>query len=575
MQKSIQSKTFWAGLVVGILAALGGIILVRTGGPVPQRAVLAEIQGEALTQEALRRRVGPFLIPVENDEYRVFQQGVEEWVQNRLLEKEAKAEGVALEELYRKEIWSRVQVSYETVLRHYNQHRELYPNQSLDQIVPFVTQELRNQEYVRVKEEYLKGLRKKYQVKVYLKKPASFVEGLALPPSPGARPVPAEGQGIPPAPAFPKPAEIGKGLFPSKGPENAAITLMEFSDFHCPFCKRIAPTLEKVLANYPGKVRLVFRHYPLSQTPGAGSFLTHEAAACAHEQGKFWEFHDAVFASEKPPQEADLETIAQKLGLDLPKFQDCLKGGKFASQVESDRVEGNRKGVQGTPTVFVNDQVVAGALPYEYFTNVIEGILDPSKAKPSAALPNPVPGPQPGVPSAVRFDDLEGRPAIGPKNAPITLVEFSDFYCPFCKRATPTIEQLMKNYEGKIRRIWRHYPLSFHVGSERVHEASECAYEQGKFWQFHDKVFEKQGSPLDDPALLDLAKEVGLNKKKFEKCLKGGKYKDLIQKDISKGNQAGVNGTPAFFVNGQLVSGAQPYENFDRIVKSELVHSQD
>jgi protein-disulfide isomerase len=174
----------------------------------------------------------------------------------------------------------------------------------------------------------------------------------------------------------------------------------------------------------------------------------------------------------------------------------------------------------------------------------------------------------------VSFKDLDGRPSFGPKNAKVTLVEFSDFHCPFCKRVNPTLEQLMKNYQGKIRRIWRQYPLPMHAGADRTAEASECANEQDKFWEYHDKLFEVQGaSSFDEASLMSLAEQAGLNKKKFEKCLASGKHKDLIQKEIEAGNQAGVRGTPAVFVNGRLVSGAQPYENFDRIVQSELAKS--
>ncbi len=417
------------------------------------------------------------------------------------------------------------------------------------ELIPLLAEELKQDQYVRLKEDYLNKLRGEFGGRAVLPLPAA--------PSPAA-----------PTPTAPIPQKAlpVPDSAPSRGPKDAPITLMEFSDFHCPFCKRLSPTLDQLVQNYPGKVRRVFRHYPLPMHPGADR--THMASACANEQGKFWEYYDGIFALPGAPQEADLQTIAQNVGLDTKRFQECLTSNKYQNLVQQEVAEGSQKGVQGTPTVFVNDQMVPGAYPYEHFSNLIEGILDPSKAV--AAPPAPAPAAPPAPAQPVKFDDLEGRPSLGPKNAPVTVVEFSDFHCPFCKRVTPTVEQLMNSYEGKIRRVWRHYPLSMHRGADRTHEASECAHEQGKFWQYHDKIFETLGSARDDNALTQIAVETGLNKDKFEKCLTSGKYKELIQKEIAAGSQSGVQGTPAFFINGKPLSGAQPYENFDQLVKSEL-----
>lgn len=561
------SKAFVAGFIGGAFVTLALSIFVRLAAAPRQTGILAEVGGQTLTREELQKNVATDLIPVENDEYRILARGVEAWRDTRLLEKEAKAQGVTLEELYRKEVWSRVQVSYEDALAYYNKNRELY-NEPFEKMSPLMVQELRRAKYAEAKEKYLVTLAEKYQAKTYLKKPKSYVEGLTLPPPllPAAVGKEAPSPG---APAGPVEANSKIGEPPSRGPASALITISEFADLHCHFCKKVAPTLDKLLKNYPGKLKLIWRHFPLSTTPGAGSFLTHEASVCAQEQGKFWEFHDRVFALQDAPSASDLETIEKNIGLDQTKFQECLKSARYQPFLQEELNEGRRKGVSGTPTLFVNDKMVAGAYPYEHFVNVIEGILHPDKA---AALP-PTSAPTPAPQAVVKFDDLEGRPGLGPKDAPITLVEFSDFHCPFCKRVTPTLEELMKNYPGKIRRVWRQYPLSMHAGADRTAQASECANEQGKFWGYHDKLFGTQGGPRDDAALLNLAKQAGLDKKKFEKCLMSGKYKDLVQKEISKGNQVGVNGTPAVFVNGKLISGAQPYENFDQVVKNELKKS--
>ncbi len=373
----------------------------------------------------------------------------------------------------------------------------------------------------------------------------------------------------PPAAAQAQPAPSNAVKFddldgrPSLGPKNAQITIVEFSDFFCPFCKRISPTMDQLMAKYAGKIRRVWRHYPLSMH--AGSDRAHEASECASDQGKFWEYHAKLFENQgQYGNEEALKQLAKTLGLKQDAFEKCLKDGKYKQLVQNEVAKGNQVGVDGTPVFFVNGQMVAGAYPFEYFTNIIDGILS---GKPVAAQAPAAPS---GPPAPVKFDDLDGRPFMGTQNAPITLVEFSDFHCPFCKRVEPTIDQLMKNYSGKIKKVWRHYPLPMHAGAAHTHEASECAAQQGKFWQYHAKLFETQGEQRDEAALLKYAKEVGLNEAAFHQCLSSGKAKAIVEKDIAKGNQVGVQGTPAVFVNGQLVSGSQPYESFDRIIQSEL-----
>lgn len=356
-------------------------------------------------------------------------------------------------------------------------------------------------------------------------------------------------------------------LVPSRGPMSAPIVIQEFADFHCGFCKKASPTMNKILQNYPDKVRLVFRHHPLSVTPGQGSFLTHEAAACAHQQGKFWPFAEAVFAFEKLPSAADLDAIAQKTGLNTAAFKQCVQSGTYREFIKSEVESGKASGISGTPAFIINGQLFSGAQPYESYETIIKDIL-------SGKIPSGGTAPKPAAPATpppvVKIEDLDGRPSVGPKNAPVTLVIFSDFHCPFCEKLEDSISQVMKNYEGKVRKVWRHYPLPFHAGADRTHQASECAHEQGKFWEYHDAIFAAPAAPSNDQGLADLAGQIKLDRKKFEKCLADGKYVDLVKKEIEKGSQYGVRGTPATFVNGRLVSGAQPYEAFDKAIKDEL-----
>jgi protein-disulfide isomerase len=159
---------------------------------------------------------------------------------------------------------------------------------------------------------------------------------------------------------------------------------------------------------------------------------------------------------------------------------------------------------------------------------------------------------------------------LGNNRAPVTLVEYSDFQCPFCKRHYPVLKQVLANYKNKVRIIYKHFPLSnIHPLAQKAAEASECASEQGKFWEMHDKIFENQES-LSLDALKQWAKDLKLDSNKFNSCLDSGTYAQKVQQDYQEGVTKGVQGTPATFVNGQLISGAVPYENFSSIIDQLL-----
>ena len=160
-------------------------------------------------------------------------------------------------------------------------------------------------------------------------------------------------------------------------------------------------------------------------------------------------------------------------------------------------------------------------------------------------------------------------PARGPPSAPVTLVEFSDFQCPFCGKAHDTVEQVMQTYAGKVKLVFRHFPLDFHKNAEKAAEASMCANEQGKFWEYHDVLFKNQQT-LEVPQLKDHAKDVGLDTASFSACLDSGKYKKAIDEDMAAGQRVGVTGTPAFFVNGVMINGAQPFDEFKKVIDQEL-----
>jgi protein-disulfide isomerase len=164
-------------------------------------------------------------------------------------------------------------------------------------------------------------------------------------------------------------------------------------------------------------------------------------------------------------------------------------------------------------------------------------------------------------------------PSKGPADAKITIVEFSDFECPFCVRAEETVTQVLQKYDGKVRLVYRDFPLPFHPHAAKAAEAARCAGDQSKYWQMHEKLFANQKA-LEPDALKRYAKDLGLDAAKFDKCLDGGEKAKAVADDRKAGEEVGVTGTPAFFINGVLVSGAQPLEAFTQVIDAELKSPQ-
>jgi protein-disulfide isomerase len=160
-------------------------------------------------------------------------------------------------------------------------------------------------------------------------------------------------------------------------------------------------------------------------------------------------------------------------------------------------------------------------------------------------------------------------PSRGPDNAKVTIVEFSDFQCPFCGRAHDTVEEVMSAYAGKVRLVFRQFPLEFHENAPKAAEAALCANEQSKFWDYHDVLFKNQ-QKLKVEDLKAHAASMGLDAAKFNECLDSGRMAAVVKEDQAAGSKVGVNGTPAFFINGTMLSGAQPLEEFKKVIDAEL-----
>jgi protein-disulfide isomerase len=165
-------------------------------------------------------------------------------------------------------------------------------------------------------------------------------------------------------------------------------------------------------------------------------------------------------------------------------------------------------------------------------------------------------------------------PVLGSTAAPVTIVEFSDFQCPFCQSVAPTLKRVRETYGDKVRIVWKDYPLTqIHPQAFKAGEAAHCAGEQGKYWEYHDRLFANQQA-LQADSLKKYAADLGLDTAKFNACVDTSKYGDRVREGVAQGSRLGVNSTPTVYINGRMLSGAQPYEAFVAIIDEELSRTQ-
>jgi len=391
----------------------------------------------------------------------------------------------------------------------------------------------------------------------------------------------------PSRPADPSVFKVPLEDSPRKGSDDALVTIVEFSDYQCPFCSRAHATVQQLQKDYGNKVRVVMKQNPLSFHPRAKPAAM--AAMAAGEQGKYWEFHDLLFANNKQLEDADLEKYATQIELDMARWKKDLTNPKFQQIVDRDQALAGQLGANGTPAFFINGRLLSGAQPIDNFKAIINEELTKAETMVKGGLkPNQVyaaiieKGQTRAAPpqqdrqqpaTAYRKVDVPAEaPAFGPKNAKVTIVEWSDFECPFCSRVAPTLAKIKEQYGKEVRVVFRHQPLPFHQSAKLAAEASMAAHEQGKFWEMHDKLFSNQKA-LSRPSLEKYAEELRLDMGKFRQALDSGKFRAAIEADSSAGSAVGANGTPTFFINGRQFVGAQPFESFKSAIDEELARA--
>lgn len=212
--------------------------------------------------------------------------------------------------------------------------------------------------------------------------------------------------------------------------------------------------------------------------------------------------------------------------------------------------------------------LLVGILIFSVALNIY--LLAKSEGPKTAALtaketPSLSPSPGQPAPAIQSFDITPDNHVRGNFDAPITLVEFSDFECPFCQRHFITLQKILADYPQKVRLVYKQFPLSIHPNAQKAAEASECTAEQGKFWEYHDKLFENQTAFSTDN-FKKWAQQLNLNQTQFNNCLDSNKYYQKVQNDFKEGTAKDVQGTPTTFINGRPLVGAQPYDAIKQII---------
>ena len=373
--------------------------------------------------------------------------------------------------------------------------------------------------------------------------------------------------------------------------DDALVTIMEFSSFQCPHCARGASTLADLLEKYPDEVRVVFKHFPLG-------FQEHSepasrAAVAAGNQDKFWEMYDLLYENQRSlGSDGIFERLAEEIGLNMGRFNSDFEDPATAKIVEDSQAEGRSAGIRGTPGFLINGIKETGAQPLQVFERHVEqqveiakqirddenlsgnelyaAIVEHNKEEAGSAAPSPQP--EADEPDTIDEDALSVGDSFvkGDPDAPVTIYEFSSFQCPFCARAADTLADVLDEYEGDVRLVYKNFPLAFQAQSEPAARAAVAAGQQDRFWEMYEALYENQSDFGDSDLWENLAQEIGLNMDQFRSDFESDAVAEQVSAEQEEGASVGVQGTPAFFINGEELTGAQPIERFRQVIDGHL-----
>ncbi len=343
-------------LFIAVALTAGGLVACTAdpGTSAGDPSVVARVGSEAITQGQLDAWIKDELWKDQTDNgnalkvYELRSRALDRLIDQRVLQSEAKTRGVDPDHLLDVEAAKRVTISDQDVKEFYAAHKAQLGSQTLEQLTPRIKEHLERERGSDAARSFVAELRAAQKVETLLAPPRIVVAG--------------EGH--------------------AKGPADAPITLIEFSDYQCPFCRRAEPAVEQVLKEYAGRVRFVYRHFPLEEIHPLARGAS-EAALCADEQGHFWEYHAQLFGESQGLAAEQLEHYASEAKLDVAAFKACLAARRGDARIDQDLADGKAAGVTGTPAFFVNGIPISGAQPVEEFRKVIEAELARKTTAPS------------------------------------------------------------------------------------------------------------------------------------------------------------------------------------------------
>jgi protein-disulfide isomerase len=311
---------------------------------------VAVIDGEPLSRATLDDAVAPQIAKLDEEAYQIRKQQLDDLINDRLFAAEAKRRGITVDALIAAEVTAKAgEVTEADIQGFIATNRRRLPADPTS-LLPQIKDYLGTEKTKTRREAFANDLRTKAHVQVLLKMP----------------------------PFYRAPIELAGA--PSKGPDSAPVTIVEFSDFHCPYCRGVQSTLDQLLLKYPTQVRLVYKHFPIDSLHPQARRVA-DASWCAQQQNKFWEFHDAVYASAPDASAAAIAGFAKQAGVDMKAFDACVASGKADPIVQAHIDEGQHYGVSGTPGFFVNGRLLSGAVPLAAFSEIIDEEIAASKSK--------------------------------------------------------------------------------------------------------------------------------------------------------------------------------------------------
>ncbi len=399
----------------------------------------------------------------------------------------------------------------------------------------------------------------------------------------------------------------------AKGGDAPLVTVVVFSDYACVPCGRTWKVLDNLLEDYGDDLRIVYRSYTVAGHMHGDRAA--EAAFAAGAQGKFWEMHRRLFEDQDQFSRPSLRAHAEALGLDVPRFFDELDTGVHAGRRMRDRRQATELGIRALPVTFINGLFLMGAPPDEqswhlliaeevkrsrlliqegtprqdlyaaYMKTAKRGMVGETEeaeqlrtkrmadqvaaeAVKRASSKAPESGKRYAVPT-------EDAPALGPDDAPVVVVEFIDFACPYCRKTfVEVLPEIREKYGTDVKIVARHLPLEIHPVAPGAARACVAAGRQAKFWDFHDALFETEGG-LGRQKFVEIARELGLDVDRFQRDLDDPEVAQTVEADLALARRLGVQGTPGIFVNGRYVYGAHGFGTYAALIDEELQRASE